>query len=94
MLKTDIRKIDFGGKNTLKTHLVNLDTNLDCVILISTKDQRLEELLYNKIIDALIDRIHPKNTYKDFSNALENINAFLSNWKREGEKIKGLHAII
>jgi hypothetical protein len=44
--------------------------------------------LYHKITDAVIDRIHPKNAYKDFSNALENINAFLRNWKHEDGKIK------
>jgi len=94
MLTSDIKKIDFGGKNFLKSHIVNLDTELDCVVLLSVKDQKLRDLLYNKIIDALIDRVHPKNAYKDFSNALENINAFLSNWKNDNEKIQGLHAII
>lgn len=94
MLKSDIKNIDFWGKNFLKAHIVNLDTNLDCVILISLKDQNLKDLLYNKILDALIDRIHPKNVYKDFSTALENINAFLSNWTSSNEKLKWLHAII
>ncbi len=73
---------------------MNLDIDLDCMILLSTKDYKLSDLLYHKIIDAIIDRIHPKNVYKDFSNALENINAFLGTWKADGEKIKGLHAII
>ena len=94
MLETDIRKIDFGGKNILKSHNVNLDTNLDCIIILSTKDSRLSDLLYHKIIDSIIDRIHPKNVYKDFSSALENINAFLSWWMHEGERVKGLHAIV
>jgi len=94
MLNTDIKKIDFWGKNLIKSHHVNLDVDLDCIILFSIKDQKLWDLLYNKIVDAIIDRIHPKNTYKDLSNALENINAFLSNWKRNGEKISSLHAII
>ncbi len=46
------------------------------------------------MIDAMIDRIHPKNVYKDFSNALENINAFLATWRHEDDKIKGLHALV
>lgn len=94
MLQTDIRKIDFWAKNLLKSHHVNLDTQLECVILFSSKDTKLWDLLYNKIIDALIDRVHPKNVYKDFSNALENINAFLDSWRSDGEKLKWLHAIV
>jgi hypothetical protein len=94
MFETDIRKIDFWGKNIVKSHHVNLDMDLDCVILLSSKDSKLSELLYNKIIDSVIDRIHPKNVYKDFSNSLENINSFLSTWRHEDDKIKGLHGII
>lgn len=94
MLTSDIKNIDFGGKNFVKSHIVNLDKELDCVILLSVKDQKLKDLLYNKILDALIDRVHPKNVYKDFSSALENINAFLSNWKVDNEKVRWLHAII
>lgn len=94
MFKTDVRKIDFGWKNTLKTYSVNLDDNLDCIIILSAKDIKLWELLYHKVIDSLIDRIHPKNVYKDFSNSLENINSFLSSWQIWGDKIKWLHGII
>jgi len=54
----------------------------------------LADLLYHKITDAIIDRIHSKNVYKDFSNSLENINAFLRSWKHEDGKIKGMHAVI
>lgn len=94
MFETDIRKIDFWGKNVVTSHHLNLDVDLDCVILLSSKDEKLSELLYHKIIDSIIDRIHPKNVYKDFSNALENINAFLTPWKLEDDKIKWLHGII
>ena len=61
----------------MKSHHVNLDIDLDCVILLSSKDEKLSELLYHKIVDAIIDRVHPKNVYKDFSSALENINNLL-----------------
>ena len=94
MLHTDLKKIDTGWENIVKSYSLNLDDNLDCFILFSCKDQSLADLLYHKITDAILDRIHPKNAYKDFSNALENINAFLRNWKHEDGKIKGLHAVI
>jgi hypothetical protein len=94
MFKTDVRKIDFGGKNTLKTYSVNLDSDLDCIIILSAKDEKLGDLLYHKVMDSIIDRIHPKNVYKDFSNSLENINSFLSSWQQGGDKIRGLQGII
>jgi len=94
MLQTDLKKIDVQWDNIIKSYTLNLDDNLDCFILYSCKDQSLADLLYHKITDAIIDRIHPKNVYKDFSHSLENINAFLKNWKHEDGKIKGLHAII
>ncbi len=94
MLETDIRKLDFWGKNTVKTQHVNLDDDLDCVVIISSKDDKLSDLLSHKIIDAVLDKVHPKNVYKDFSNALENINSFISTWGNSQEKIKWLHAIV
>lgn len=94
MLQTDVKKVDFQWKNTLQSYCVNLDSDLDCIIMFSTKDEKLSEILYHKIIDSLIDRIHPKNTYKDFSNALENINSFLHSWKWNDEKVKWVHGII
>jgi len=73
---------------------VNLDTDLDCVVLISSKDDKLSDLLIHKIVDSLLDKLHPKNVYKDFSNALENINSFISTWGNSQDKIKWLHGII
>jgi len=94
MTDIHVRKIEFWGKNLLKSKSFMLDKDISCIILISTKDEKLEELFYNKIVDSVIDRIHPKNIYKDFSSALENINAFLSNWRAGDEKIKSLHWFI
>ena len=94
MLETDIRKIQFHGDNYLKVQHVNLDEELDIVLLVSCDDEKLAGLLDSKILDAMIDRIHPKNVYKDFSSALENINNFLGNWKSQQETIQSLSAII
>jgi len=94
MLQTDLKKIDIGWDNTIKSYSLNLDDDLDCFILFSSKDSKLADILYHKITDAIIDRIHPKNVYKDFSSALENINAFLRTWRHEDGKIKWFHAII
>lgn len=60
----------------------------------SIKDKNFGELLQSKILDSIIDKLSLKDVYKDFSVALENINSFLGTWEQDGEKIKGLSAII
>jgi len=94
MLETSIKQIDFDSDNFIKCQHITLENDIEAVILFSLKDKKLEELLYNKIIDVLIDRIHPKNVYKDFSHALENINGFLMSWKHDDNSWENLSAII
>lgn len=94
MLETDIRKIDFWSDNILKLNTINLDTDMDCIILMSCYDKKFLDLVYHKIVDSIIDRIHSKNVYKDFSNSLENINAFLSGWMNDSQKIQWFKAVI
>ncbi len=94
MLEINVKKMDFDGKNTIISRVVNLDVSLDLIVLISVKDESFGELFLNKILDSIIDRIHLQSTYKDFSLALENINAFLSTWKNENDSLKGVHAIL
>lgn len=94
MLKINVKKIQVGGKNTIFSRVVNLDTNLDLIVLVSVKDESFGELFLNKILDSCIDRIRCKDTYSDFSTALENINSFLSTWRVENERMKGVHSVI
>lgn len=94
MLEIGVKKMDFDGKNTIFSRIVNLDTNLDLIILISTKDKSFGELFQSKVLDSMIDKISPKDTYKDFSSALENINSFLSAWKDENSELRAVHAIV
>lgn len=94
MLEINVKKVDFEGKNTIISRVVNLDNQLDLILLISVKDTSFWDLFLNKILDSIIDRISKKDTYKDFSTALENINAFLYTWKNENDKLKGVHAVI
>lgn len=94
MLEIDKRIIDFSGSNSIKVHTVALDEDLDCIIAMSIKDKNIEELLFWKVLDSVIDTIHPKNVYKDFQSALENINAFLETLSGKNERVKGLHACV
>ncbi len=89
MFEISTKKVDFDKDNTLIKRNINLDKNLDCFILISSKDPNLGELVLNTILDSVIDKISKKNTYNDFSIALESINAFIKSWKKDSDdKIK------
>ncbi len=94
MLDFDIKHLDSGGKNSIISKVINLDKGLDLIILISSKDKWFGDLILNKILDSIIDNIDPKNLYKDFSHALENINGFLDTWRTGGEKIKWLSVVV
>ena len=94
MLEINVKKIDFDKKNTIISRVVNLDTHLDLIILLSVKDKNFGDLFLNKVLDSIIDKVCLKTTYKDFSVALENINAFISTWKNENEEFKWIHAIV
>ncbi len=89
MFEISSKKVDFGKKNIIIKRNINLDKKLDCFILINTNDSRLWELILNNILDFIIDKISKKNTYNDFSIALESVNAFIKNWKKDSdEKVK------
>lgn len=94
MLEIDKRVIDFSGSNSIKTHSIQLDDDLDCIICLSIKDKNIEELIFWKILDSVIDTIHPKNVYKDFQNILENINAFIEKLGWRDTQVKWIHAFI
>jgi len=94
MFEISSKKVDFEKKNTLIKRNINLDTNLDCFILISTDNDSFWELLINNILDFFIDKISKKNAYNDFSIALESINSFIKKWESEPEKEINLDIII
>ena len=94
MLDFDIKHLDSDGKNSIISKVIHLDSKLDLIVLISSKDKWLGDLVFNKALDSMIDHIDQKNLYKDFSHALENINAFLDTWRTGNEKIKWLNMIV
>ena len=89
MFEISSKNIDFGKENKIIKRNINIDKNLDCFILINSKDSKLWELILNNILDFVIDKISRKNTYNDFSIALESVNAFIKNWKKDSnDKLK------
>ena len=94
MFEISTKKVDFWKENTIIKRNINLDKKLDCFILISSKDSKLWELILNNILDFIIDKISKKNTYNDFSIALESINAFIKSWKKDSDDKLKLDIII
>ena len=86
MFEISSKKINFNENNLVIKKNVLLDNNLDCFILISSSNENFWNLLINNILDFIIDKIWKQNTYKDFSIALENINAIIKTWKIDTSK--------
>lgn len=94
MFEISTKKVDFEMENTIIKRNVNLDKNLDCFILVSSSDSKLAENILNNTLEYIIDKISTKNTYKDFSISLENINAYIKTWNVDQEKQDSLDMII
>ncbi|PID87332.1 hypothetical protein CSB07_02020 [Candidatus Gracilibacteria bacterium] len=99
MFDLSIQKLDIDKGNLILQKTINLDTNLDCFFLISSKNHNLAESISNNIIENIIDKVSKAETYNDFGIALENINAFLKTWRAdnpvsEGEKEAKLDIVI
>lgn len=88
MFELNSKKVELGKDNSLISKNINLDKDLDCFILLSSNDEKFWELLINKILDSIIDKISVKNYYNDFSISLQNINLFINNYlSSNSEKI-------
>lgn len=87
-------KIDIQRENDITLRHINLDVDLECFILIDSEDKKIKDIILTNILDTIIGNISKYNTYKDFSNALERINALLKTWQDEKNKIKGLNIFI
>jgi len=74
MFEISVKKVDFKKSNTIIKKNINLDNNLDCFILISSSNEKLAENILNNSLEYIIDKVTKKNTYKEFSIALESVN--------------------
>lgn len=87
-------KIHLWKENEVLSKHINLDSELECFILIDSTDTKISWLIMNNILDTIIWNISKYDTYRDFSNALENINLFIKTWQNDGNKIKDLSIFI
>jgi hypothetical protein len=86
MFEIQSEKLQFQKDNLILQKNISLDTDLDCFIILSSKNHNLCELIMKNSLDYIIDKISITETYEDFSIALENINAFLKTWKIDTDK--------
>ncbi len=86
MFEISSKKVDFKKWNLLIKKSINLDSNLDCFVLISTDDANFWNLVLNNLLDFIINKISKDNAYNDFSVALENLNALIKTWKLDSDK--------
>ena len=81
MIEIASKKIWIKEKNEIILKTIELDSGLDCFILIDTKDQKFAEIILNKLLDCIIWKISFWSAYRDLSIALENTNSIIKNWK-------------
>lgn len=86
MFDISSKNIDLWKQNSYKWKHIILEKDLDCFILISCTDLSFLDLLFNNILDFIIDKITINNPYQEFSIALENINWFINTWNRNVKK--------
>jgi hypothetical protein len=94
MFEISVKKVDFEKSNTIIKKNINLDNNLDCFILISSSNEKLAENILNNSLEYIIDKVTKKNTYKEFSIALESVNWYLKTWRLDEEENDSLDMII
>ena len=80
MFEIGSESIDTISTSLFKKEHISLDKNLDCFILIESNNANFVDVILSTILDSIIDKVTIEDTYKEFSIALENINAFIKTW--------------
>ncbi|MCP4522701.1 MAG: hypothetical protein GY828_00620, partial [Candidatus Gracilibacteria bacterium] len=86
--------IEINNENFIIKKNISLETNLNCFIHISSESKNYADALLNNILDSTIDKISPNNTYGDFSNVLENVNAYIKTRNEKKETPDKINVII
>lgn len=87
-------KLEFWKENEALIKNINLDTDLDCYILVDSREKKISTLALNTLLDSVIGNISKHDTYRDFSRALETVNHMFRSRERDGEKITGINIFI
>ncbi len=77
MFKYDIKYVEKAEHDNLVLSKQMEIGNLHIFLILDTLDQKIADLLLNKIIDFLVEGLREKDIYNSFSDVLEKINNFL-----------------
>lgn len=94
MIDYNIVKIEKAWENKILIKNLSLDYKLDFFMLIDSNDKEYVNIIENKILDFIIDKISKENTYKDFSISLEKINNVLKLYNSEKKENKYLNILL
>lgn len=94
MIDYNIVKIENTNSNKIIVKNVSLDFKLDFFMVIDSNDLDFSNIIENKILDFVIDKISLENTYKDFSSALEKINNILKDYRKIKEEDKYINILL
>jgi hypothetical protein len=83
MIDYNIVKVENTSSNKIIIKNLSLDFKLDFFMVIDSNDKDYANIIENKILDFIIDKISLENTYKDFSIALEKINSVLKEYNKD-----------
>lgn len=73
---------------------IDIGTDLSCIILIDSKNEKILKPLLNKITDYLFDNLNPQKVYDTFLVSLESINFFLKNLEKKENFLDDLNIFI
>lgn len=82
------------SQNNIISKKIEIDSNLDCFIIIDCNNQKIINPILNKIVDFIIDNVTLKDTYNKFLVTLEWINYFINSLKNKNENLENLNVLI
>jgi len=94
MIDYNIVKVENTSSNKIIIKNLSLDFKLDFFMVIDSNDKDYANIIENKILDFIIDKISLENTYKDFSAALEKINNILKEYNKDIKEQKYLNILL
>ena len=81
-------------QNNIISKKIEIDTDLDCFIIIDCLNPKIITPILNKIVDFIIDNVNSKDTYNKFLVTLESINFFIKTLKNKDENLEKLNVLI
>lgn len=94
MIDYNIIKLENKQTNKIIIKNISLDYKLDFFMFIDSNNEEYVNIIENKILDFIIDKITKENTYKDFSISLEKINNILKIYNSEKSEDEYLNILL